>query len=78
VLLGYLCQRHSGAAINYDLLAIYIKPRTPDLPTFKTRTTHSRTDALDDDAAFEFCHRAHDDEDRSTERAFCVYSFALR
>jgi hypothetical protein len=58
-------------------LAIYIQSRTSDLATLQLRPFHARSDSLDDDAAFEFCHSGHDDDDGSAKWAFGIDSFTL-
>ena len=58
MLLGDLRQAHTGAAISNHLIPVYIKPRSPDLPTFQTGTAHTRPHALDDDAPLKLSHGA--------------------
>src|SRR5262249_45704370 len=50
MLLGDLRQAHAGPAISNHVLSVYIKPRSPDLPTFQTGTAHTRPNSFDDDA----------------------------
>jgi hypothetical protein len=78
VFLCHLGEGHAGVTISDDLLTVDIKPRTPDLTTFKPCPAYTRLHTFDDDAAFEFRHRAHDDDDRPTKWSFRVYGFALR
>jgi hypothetical protein len=39
-------QRHTGSAIQYDLFAIHVEPRTSDLASFKSRPSHAAFDPL--------------------------------
>src|SRR6516162_8028278 len=77
MLLGDLRQAHTGAAISNHLIPVYIKPRSPDLPTFQTGTAHTRPHALDDDAPLKLSHGAHYDEDRPAKRPLGVDGFTL-
>src|SRR2546428_563908 len=73
----YLRQRHAGAAIMHNLLAVNVEPSTTDLASFEPCPAHARPDPLDNDATFEFRHRRHDDDDRPTQRTLCVYRLTL-
>ena len=77
MLLGDLRQAHAGAAISNHLLPVYIKPRSPDLPTFQTGTAHTRPNSFDDDAPLKLSHGAHYDEDGPAKRSLGVDSFTL-
>jgi hypothetical protein len=46
VLPCHLRQRHTGSAIQYDLFAIHVEPRTSDLASFKSRPSHAAFDPL--------------------------------
>src|SRR5437667_8523679 len=73
----YLRQRHAGAAVMHNLLAVNVESSTTDLASFEPCPAHARPDPLDNDATFEFRHRRHDDDDRPTQRTLCVYRLTL-
>ena len=77
VLLRDLRERHAGAAISNHLLPVYIKPSTPDLPTFEPSPAHTRPNSFDDDAPLKLSHRTDYDKDRPAERSLGVDSFTL-
>ena len=68
MLLCDLRQRHAGTAVLNHLLSVYIEPRSPDLPTFQLRPSHSTFDTFNDKRPFQFCNRRDDRHEKTPHR----------
>ena len=76
MLLRHLRQAQTGESVPDNRRTVNVERRTPYPPSLQLRSTHSRFDPFDDEAALQLRNGSDDYDHRTTQWPSCVDVFA--